>query len=135
MFLRFTTHILDEKTGLMKGVFSILNDLYDSNELQDYEQKTIKEVVNWFNKNLPVPDKFSKKRNSYHSTKRGIAWFKDTALEIIENMYELKSLLEQHNFEILVIKTERVGYIIYEDDFQIIAEPFNKELKSLMTQQ
>ena len=44
MYLRFTTKNIDEETGLEKGIFSILNELYDSNELHDYEQKTIKEV-------------------------------------------------------------------------------------------
>ena len=42
MYLRFTTKNIDEETGLEKGIFSILNELYDSNELHDYEQKTIR---------------------------------------------------------------------------------------------
>ncbi|MBK9791883.1 MAG: hypothetical protein IPP60_01930 [Sphingobacteriales bacterium] len=134
MYLRFTTKNIDEETGLEKGIFSILNELYDSNELHDYEQKTIKEVVSWFNKNLPVPDKFSKKKNAAHVAPRGIAWFKDSATEMIEKMYELKNYLENHEVEVIVLKAKRIGYIIYEDEFQAIAEPFNKELKSLLKQ-
>lgn len=131
MYLRFTTKVIDAGTGLEKGIFSILNDLYETNELHDYEQKTIKELVKWFNKNLPVPDKFSKKKNASHVAPRGVAWFKDNAFEMIEKMYELKIHLENHGIEVIVIKSKRIGYKIYEDEFQIIAEPFNKELKIL----
>jgi len=26
-----------------------------------------------------------------------------------------------------MLKTERVGYVVYEDEYQIVAEPFNNE--------
>lgn len=40
-------------------------------------------------------------------------------------MWELKAIIENHSFNISVLKTDRPGYIVYEDDQQVVAEPFN----------
>jgi hypothetical protein len=31
---------------------------------------------------------------------------------------------EHHGISVRMLKADRVGYIVYEDDFQIVAEPF-----------
>jgi hypothetical protein len=33
-------------------------------------------------------------------------------------------ILEEHGIPAEVIETERPGYVVYEDEFQLIAEPF-----------
>jgi len=33
-------------------------------------------------------------------------------------------ILEQHNVYVRVLKTDRPGYIVYEDEHQVVAEPF-----------
>lgn len=33
-------------------------------------------------------------------------------------------ILEQHNVYVRVLKTDRPGYIVYEDQHQVVAEPF-----------
>lgn len=40
-------------------------------------------------------------------------------------MHELAILLEAHGIIVNVIRTERPGYIVYEDPYQITAEPFS----------
>jgi len=39
-------------------------------------------------------------------------------------MWEIVQILEAHGIVIDVIRTDRPGYIVYEDEFQIAAEPF-----------
>jgi hypothetical protein len=39
-------------------------------------------------------------------------------------MYEIKKIAEAHGHLVNVILEERVGYVIYEDEFQVLAEPF-----------
>ncbi len=53
-----------------------------------------------------------------------ISWFKDTAQTHIGKMREMVALLEHHDVSVRMIKTMRPGYVVYEDEFQIVAVPF-----------
>lgn len=35
-------------------------------------------------------------------------------------------ILEKHGIYMKKIKTDKPGYLIYEDDWQVVAEPFRK---------
>ena len=37
-----------------------------------------------------------------------------------------KNVLEKHGHQVNVLHETRVGYIVYEDDFQVIAQPFSE---------
>ena len=39
-------------------------------------------------------------------------------------MWEVAAILDAHDVKTEMIRTERPGYILYEDEFQITAEPF-----------
>jgi hypothetical protein len=39
-------------------------------------------------------------------------------------MREMAFLLEHHDVPVRMIKTARPGYVVYEDEFQIVAVPF-----------
>jgi len=39
-------------------------------------------------------------------------------------MFELKRVMEANGHSVHVVRENRVGYIVYEDDVQVIAEPF-----------
>ena len=41
-------------------------------------------------------------------------------------MRELASILEGHRVAVDILKTERPGYIVYEDEYQVTAEPFEE---------
>jgi hypothetical protein len=60
----------------------------------------------------------------YRKRQNGISWFKATAEEHISKIRELIALLENHGVRVEMIKTTRPGYVIYEDNFQIVAVPF-----------
>ena len=55
---------------------------------------------------------------------RGIAWFKDSASEHLAHMYALKALLERYGHFVDVLQESRIGYVVWEDAHQVIAEPF-----------
>lgn len=40
-------------------------------------------------------------------------------------MHGLKALLEKYGHGVVMLSEPRVGYVVYEDAFQIIAEPFS----------
>jgi protein-tyrosine phosphatase len=39
-------------------------------------------------------------------------------------MYEMRCVLERNDSCVRVIRARRPGYIVYEDEYQVVAEPF-----------
>ena len=40
-------------------------------------------------------------------------------------MHRIKGVLEQYGHSVVMLSESRVGYVAYEDAFQVIAEPFS----------
>lgn len=55
---------------------------------------------------------------------RALSWFKDTAIDHIAQIRDLVAILENHGVHVQTLKVKRVGYVVYEDEYQIVAEPF-----------
>jgi hypothetical protein len=53
-----------------------------------------------------------------------VCWFKPTATEHIAKVREMSCILEQNGLYVRVIKEQRPGYVVYEDEYQVVAEPF-----------
>jgi hypothetical protein len=123
MYVRFAIHSNDEDSGRRQGLFQALSDLEDSDLLLPHEQETWDKIYKWFRKNLRKPRRFSRSTKS-HAKKVAISWFKETAKEHIARMYALAQVLQAHGMFVDVVRTERPGYIVYEDRYQVTAEPF-----------
>jgi hypothetical protein len=124
MYLRFVIDKHDEDSNEPQGLFQAIADLRDDGHLSEEECVTVKKTFKWFNKNLPVPRRFS--RSSKRTAKSvAISWFKPSAEACIKQMQELASILSIHDIPTKVIKTRRPGYVVYEDNYQIVAQPFS----------
>lgn len=123
MYLRFVIGKKDESSGCRQGVFVAAAELRDSGELYDYQEERLKEVLSWFKKNLKIPKKFSR-ATSHNTLPKAISWYKDTAKECLSRMHDLKAILESHDVKVDIIQTDSPGYIVYEDEHQVTAEPF-----------
>jgi hypothetical protein len=74
---------------------------------------------------LERPRKFTSAKPPYYRKRQnGLSWFKDSAPEHIRKMREMSALLEHHDIRVRMIKTTRPGYVVYEDEFQVVAVPF-----------
>ena len=124
MFIRFITNEIDSDSQKRIGIFQVIGNLRDNNELTDYELKRAKTFSKWFSKHLDKPKKFTKAKSS-NAQNKAISWFKDSANEHINMMFEIKQIIEDHGIIVEIIKTNNPGYIVYEDEFQVTAEPFN----------
>ena len=125
MYLRFVIAKKDEDSGRRQGLFQALADLDYADLLSSDERENYERLKKWFNAELKKPRSFS--RSSKASAKNvAIGWFKDTAGEHIANMRELALILDVHGIRTETIWTDRPGYIVYEDDFQIAAVPFGE---------
>lgn len=85
----------------------------DANELND--------LRGWFSENLEKPTSFGRAK-----VRRGICWFKTAATEHISRIWEMVRILERNGIYVKKIRTDKPGYVVYEDDWQLVAEPFRK---------
>jgi hypothetical protein len=123
-YLRFVVAARDRDTGLRLGVFQAAADLARTGRLLPHEEEDVLRIRVWFNDRLPKPSRFGRTENP--RVTRGLSWFKDTAGEHLHYMRELIAILEAHDVRVDMITSERPGYIIYEDELQIVAEPFTE---------
>jgi pyruvate-formate lyase-activating enzyme len=107
----------------MQGIFQAISDLEHAGVLITHEQETYDAVYDWFRINLKKPDSFTRSSKP-HAKNVALSWFKDSAKEHMARVYELCAILEAHDVHVEVLRTERPGYVVYEDNFQVAAEPF-----------
>jgi len=125
-FLRFILAKRHPDSGVDDGLFGLAYKLRDDPAVSTDDRHSLKDSLAWFNEHLPKPTRFnrSKSKGYYRRNTRSIAWFRDSAKECLANMQQIKYILEANGHQVTMIREDRVGYIVYEDDFQVIAEPF-----------
>jgi hypothetical protein len=91
------------------------------------DRQSIETLLTWLENNLATPTRFNRTRSKgyYRRNTKGIAWFRDTAHEHLSRMHELKRILETHGESVELIREDRIGYVVYEDAIQAVAEPFS----------
>lgn len=124
MFIRFVTDHLDEDTGIPSGVFTVAYEILDGSDIDDYYRTEVRKTLDWFVSNLPVPARL-KRSGKLNQPGRGICWFKSEATECIANIRYLVHLVREQDIIVREVMTDTPGYMLYEDDFQIVAEPFS----------
>jgi hypothetical protein len=107
-------------------VFGTAYALKDGAAVSSSDRASLAEQLAWFSKHLPTPKRFNRSTSKgyYRRKTKGIAWFRDEAREPISRMYEIKRVLEANGYIVHVVREDRVGYIVYSDEAQVIAEPF-----------
>ena len=129
MYLRFVVPKIDDDSERGLGVFQAAYRLRDEGKLYSYEETHLQSLREWFNVHLEKPTRFTAAKPPYYRKKsRAISWFKDTAHEHIGHIREMVAILENHGVSVRMLKADRVGYVVYEDEYQIVAEPFSDVL-------
>jgi hypothetical protein len=122
MFIRFVSGEIDEDSLVSAGLFTAALDLlYDPLFPYD-EYLALRQVMDWFNEHLNGP--FHNRLKTAWRARRAICWFKPTAHEHLSRAWEMATILERNDVFIWTIKAQRTGYVLYEDEAQILAEPF-----------
>jgi hypothetical protein len=74
---------------------------------------------------LERPTRLTASKLPIHRKKNdAISWFKNAAIEHLARVRELAAILDNHGVTVRALKAKRVGYVVYEDEYQIVAEPF-----------
>ncbi len=117
MYLRFQTKTPDPHSGYPTGILVAAHQLRDSNRVTIEEEGWLRDYLLYFNQNLAIPECLEELKN-----KRAISWFKEGS-QMIDRVWNLKVFLEEQGIFIDVITTTKPGFVIYEDDDQIVAQP------------
>jgi hypothetical protein len=125
-YLRFVVADPHPDTGVAAGLFTVAYATRDAGETSNSDRAALAVLLMWFSKNLPIPKRFNRSASKgyYRRNTKGIAWFRDDAHEHISRMHELKTILEANGYIVQIVQEDRIGYIVYKDNAQVIAEPF-----------
>jgi len=123
MFVRFVIKELDCDSGRRQGLFQAAQSLKESGVLSGPDHERLDTLRGWFNENLKRPTRLAVSSRP-HSKAQAISWYRDTATEHIAKMREFQEVLERYGLEVQMIQAKRLGYILYEDEFQVAAYPF-----------
>jgi hypothetical protein len=127
MYVRFVVNEIDEDTGVERGIIQAMYRLWRSGALSVHEEAWWAEIRCWLNLDLDAPDRLARSRRP-GANACAISWFKAGATIHIARAREVCALLAQHNIASKMLTSARPGYIVYEDEFQVAAEPFRSEL-------
>ncbi|MDZ4309733.1 MAG: hypothetical protein U1A24_04130 [Cypionkella sp.] len=127
MYLRFVRPIKLNHMAARSGFFTAAYELRDQNP-DPLTSLRLEKHLAWFRENLHAPAKFtrSKSKGAWRvDDTKGLSWFKDTATEMLAQAHDLAALLNECGHPIEVLRSDRIGYIVYADLHQVIAEPFS----------
>jgi hypothetical protein len=124
MFVRFVIKNIDLRSGRRQGLFQAAADLKKSGMLSGADFERLENIRAWFNENLDRPTRMALSSRP-HAKAQGISWYRDTATRHVSKMREFQDVLERYGLVVELLKAKRLGYILYEDEFQVTAYPFN----------
>ncbi len=120
-YIRFVVGHISDSSQVEQGVFQAAALALESKDITGADADELNELRAWFNENLEKPTSFG--RNRFHL---GICWFKTGSTEHISRIWEMVRILERNGIYVKKIRTEKPGYVTYEDEWQLVAEPFRK---------
>jgi hypothetical protein len=122
MFIRFVSGEIDTDSHVSAGLFCAAFNLLDEMHVIEDDFAALADLMRWFRVNLNGP--FEYRLRLPWRARRAICWFKPTAHAHLSRAWELATILERNNVPIRMIKSRKTGYILYEDEAQVLAEPF-----------
>jgi hypothetical protein len=124
-FVRFVLVRPGADAGVADGTFSVACELRDSPDVDSSERELLADTLRWFDTHLAPPAQIDRTTSTGAGARngRGISWFKQTATEHLARMRRIKAVLEHHGHSVVMCSEARVGCVIYEDDYQVVADP------------
>ena len=120
-YVRFVIGRKDEDSQVELGIFQAAAQAVDCDWIRGSDARELNELRWWFSDNLERPTSFGRGNVSL-----GICWFKTGSTEHISRVWKMVSILERNGIYVHKIRTDRPGYVIYEDEWQLVAEPFRE---------
>ena len=123
MLIRFVTGDRDLDSGRRQGLFQAARLLRESGKLSAADEARLERVRDWFNANLERPARLAISSRA-NAKAQALSWLRDSSHQHIAKMREMQDVLERYDLPVYMIKTQRPGYVLYEDEHQVAAYPF-----------
>jgi hypothetical protein len=120
-YVRFVIGRKNEDSHVEQGIFQAAAQALERQQVTGSDADELNELRVWFSDNLEKPTSFGRNK-----LRLGICWFKISSTEHIARMWEMVRILERNGIYVKKIRTDKPGYVIYEDEWQLVAEPFRK---------
>ncbi len=120
-YIRFVVGRQDEDSHVERGIFQAAALALEWQNITGSDADELNEVLGWFSRNLEKPTSFGRDK-----LRLGICWFKAESTEHISRIWGMVRILERNGIYVKKIRTNKPGYLIYEDKWQLVAEPFRK---------
>lgn len=122
--IRFVTHATHPPFGHRSGVFKVAYALRRSIPAAAPLAAELAEQLAWFEANMAEPTRFSTSRHP-RVQETAISWVKASAEEHVRRLRLLAAFVEEAgHLKTDELRTARPGYIVFEDDHQVVALPF-----------
>ena len=100
MYLRLVITRRDEESARKQGVFTPAYALLRGGTLPEAEHERLADVVDWFERHLPPPDRS-------RLEPRTIFWFRPGSDRLIRKIWEIVDILRRNGFHVELLKTSR----------------------------
>ncbi len=120
--IRFVVGLKDDDSHVEQGIFQAAANGLKLRNITGKDADELNEIRGWFSDNLDKPTSFGRDK-----LRTGICWFKTEASEHISRIWEMIHILERNGIYVKMIRTDRPGYVTYEDEWQLVAEPFRQD--------
>jgi hypothetical protein len=120
-YIRFVIGRKDDDSHVEQGIFQAAAQAVEWQNITGADADELNELRAWFSENLEKPTSFGRDK-----LRLGICWFKIGSAEHISRIWEMVHILERNGIYVKTIRTDRPGYVTYEDEWQLVAEPFRK---------
>jgi hypothetical protein len=120
-YVRFVIGPKDQEGHVEQGIFQATARALEWQDITGSDADKLNELRAWFGENPEKPTSSGRDK-----LRLGICWFKTGSTEHISRICEMANILERNGITMKKITTDKPGYVIYEDEWQLVAEPFRK---------
>ncbi|RII16951.1 hypothetical protein DSC45_14405 [Streptomyces sp. YIM 130001] len=126
LFVRFQSTTRGPR-GRFSGVFGLANGLARAGKLDEAQHCFWRTSNDWYDANFTNPADVDPTVYDARINPGATAWFKATAVHLIERVTGYLDLLEAHGVGCERVESSNPGRIIYEDEEQIVVIPWPAE--------
>ena len=120
-YVRFVIGRKDDDSHVEQGIFRRVALALEWQDITGSDADELNALLAWFSHNLEKPISFGRDK-----VRLGICWFKTNSAAHISRIWEMVQILERNGIYVKKIRTDKPGYVIYEDEWQLVAEPSRK---------
>lgn len=126
VFLRLAVSTIDPSSQSPMGIFQVAHRLRRYSRLDAASAAAIDRELAWFERHLAEPQRLvdTSAKGFYRGEPVGVTWLRPEAVEHVAHAHALARALADCGVPVQTLHTEQPGYVVYEDEHQVVAVPF-----------